>query len=209
MQVGDRLVGRFEQHAVGVEELERQRDDGVGKNVHRRSLEGRGWQGSGGHARPVSRDRAVRREASHCSAADRLRLAIIGRWLPRLCAHRLDCAGRRRPAARTGYPAAAFLQRHWQKDALLVRRAIAGLRRTVRARASSSRSRVATTSSRASSCARVRAGRSRTARSAAPTSRRFPHATGRCWCRASIWSSPPATRCCAASRSCRSRASTT
>ena len=53
------------------------------------------------------------------------------------------------------------------------------------ARGSSSRSRGATTSNRGSSCATARAGRSRTARSAAPISRRCPRATGRCSCRAS------------------------
>jgi hypothetical protein len=38
VQIGDRFRARFEQHAVGVEELERKRDDRVGNDVHRLSV---------------------------------------------------------------------------------------------------------------------------------------------------------------------------
>ena len=114
------------------------------------------------------------------------RVAIIGRWPP---------PPRRRQSGVPGAPlgglaVATFLRRHWHKKPLLVRAAVAGLHGTVSARATSSRSRGATTSNRDSSCATERAGRSRTVRSAAPTSTRCPRATGRCSCRASTSCDP-------------------
>ncbi len=123
-----------------------------------------------------ARPRAIRPD---CSAARCRRLAIIGRWpLP----PRVDAP--MRPARHwAASRATAFLRRHWQKEPLARRgRRIAGFAgpftraRALRARAARRR-RIAPRRAR-----RERAGRSPTARSAVPTSRRFPRATGRCWC---------------------------
>jgi hypothetical protein len=53
MKIGDRLVSGFEQHAVGVEEFEREGNDGVGNNVHRFSkrLKGIGIDAAGARSR--------------------------------------------------------------------------------------------------------------------------------------------------------------
>ena len=60
VQVGDRLARAIlEQHVVGVEELERDRDDGIGEDVH-----GGARRRSGG-----TRAHCVGRECANCSAA--------------------------------------------------------------------------------------------------------------------------------------------
>ncbi len=85
-----------------------------------------------------------------------------------------------------GLTPAAFLRRHWQKRALLVREAIPRLRRLRVASANCSRSLRATTSSRASCCASggrwsTLEGPFRKSRLAATAGARI----GRCWCTAS------------------------
>ena len=77
--------------------------------------------GECGAQRPRVRGR-TRRRGRYCSAAPRRRLAIIGRWLAPL-----RTFATRAPAAPLGgLAAAAFLRRHWHKEPLLVRGAIAG-----------------------------------------------------------------------------------
>ncbi len=127
VQVGDGLVRRLEQHAVGVEELEGQRDDGVGEDVHGRPVGEEEGRAGAASARRCSAGR-TRPRGRHCSAAPRRRLAIIGRWLAPPAPART-----RAPAAPLGgLAAAAFLRRHWHKEPLLVRGAMRRLHRALR-----------------------------------------------------------------------------
>ena len=191
VKVGDRLRRFLDQLAAGGKQLVGERDDGIREYVHRRI---------GSVGRGVAKHACTRRRF-YRNAADR-RPRDIGSYNRAMS----DAADR---SLLGGLTPAAFLRRHWQKRALLVRGAIPRLRGLVSRARAVPRSPAATTSNRGWCCARADAGRWRTDLSAPRISRRFRRADGRCWCRASICICPPATRCCAASPSSRTRDSTT